>query len=79
MPSLKEKATGKSSKGSLAKTATRPENVAMPVQGSDPLMPEEGTAPMFNAPPPLLGPEYHYIKLFATIPGLRKKAGMGPM
>ena len=78
MASLKDKATGKKSKGTLSQAAT-PENVAMPVQGSDPLAPEPGTAPIFDAPPPLLPPAYSYIKMFASIPGLRKKAGMGTM
>ena len=77
MASLKQKATGKKSSKGLEQ-AVEP-SVAMPVKGSDPLAPQPGAAPMFDAPPPLLPPAYSYIKLFATIPGLRKKAGMGPM
>lgn len=76
MASLKQKATGKSS--SKLAQATESQNVATPVQGSDPIEPMEGTAPTFDAPPPLLPPAYRYIQIFAEKPGLRKKAGMGP-
>lgn len=75
MATLKQKAIGKSK----SKLAPPQADMTAPANNSESLASQPGAAPMFDAPPPLLPPAYSYIKLFATIPGLRKKAGMGPI
>ncbi len=70
---LKQKATGKQPKGLSKKAISENNNVQIAPTS---IAPEPGTAPMFDAPPPLLPPTYQYIEIFARIPGLRKKAGV---
>lgn len=78
MPSLKSKASGKKSGGSLKAKAVKPEETETigPEEHEQmaprEAMPNVSSGLSFNAPPPL-PPEFSYLDLYARIPGLRKR------